>query len=100
MKLIVAFIFIWIAVFCFYLGSSKKAATTRQSAFAWLVTWQPLSKWLASLSLLIALYIFAIYFGSSIALVALCILVTPLLFLFVLNVNDLKPKQKKAKTTT
>lgn len=87
MKLVLACCLIWIALYGFYTVSSKKIAQTRQSAQAWLAHRPKWTRTASCISLILALYLLCLTFGSSISIVALCIFSAPLLFLFILKAN-------------
>lgn len=90
MNLIIGLIFITIAIFGFYAVSGKRIVHTRNSKFSWLTHSPLLTKLTAYICLIIATLFFAQQFGNSIAIVALCILASPILFAFILNINPLK----------
>ena len=94
MHVFFAFTLICTAIFIFYLLSLKKINQTRQSRFSFLTSHSKTAKIAAYVSLLMSLFLLAQQMGNSIGLVALCIFAAPLLFIFILKVNNLKPKTK------
>jgi len=92
MIVFIAFNFILIACFSLYLVSKKQIAKTIKSRWAILAKQVKIVRFIAILLILIAFGCFSHYFGNSIAVVALCIFSTPVIFAIILLVNDLKPK--------
>ncbi|WP_180088355.1 MULTISPECIES: hypothetical protein [unclassified Acinetobacter] len=90
MHLIFGFMLIVIALWCFYQVSAKRLVHTQKTQLAWMARSPLLTKLVASLCLLIALFVFAQPYGNSISIIALCIFTAPLLFAFILKVNNLK----------
>jgi len=98
MNLIIGLTFVLIAIWGFYAVSGKRIVYTRNSQFAWLTHYPLLTKLSACICLIIATLFFAQQFGNSIAIVALCILSSPILCAFILNINPLEnPKKIYAK---
>ena len=94
MILIIAFGLILLASYCLYLVSSKRIQKTLNSKWAILAKHARTIRYLALIFILIAFNCLSHYFGNSIAVVALCLFSTPIIFGLVLWVNDLKPKIK------
>ena len=94
MILLAAVGLIWFACFGFYAISSKHIARTKQSRYAHLATYPNLVKAAAGSILLLAMFLLRILFSNSISFVALWIFISPVLFIFILKVNDLEKLQK------
>lgn len=94
MNLLIGLTFISIAIFGFYAVSGKRIVHIRNSKFSWLTHYPLLTKLSACICLIIATLFFAKQFGNSIAIVALCILSSPILCAFILNINPLKHPKK------
>lgn len=94
MILIIAFGLILIASFGLYLVSSKQIQKTLKSKWAILAKHPKRIRVIAFIFILIALSCLSHYFGNSIAIVALCLFSTPIIFGLILSINDLKPKSK------
>ncbi|MEG0487828.1 MAG: hypothetical protein RR575_07810 [Acinetobacter sp.] len=94
MILIIAFGLILIASYGLYLVSTKQIQKTLRSKWAILAKQPKTIRYIAFIFILIALCCLSHYFGNSIAIVALCLFSTPIIFGLILSINDLKPKVK------
>ena len=84
----------WLAFFGLYAVSNKRIARTKKSRYARLATYPNLVKAAAGSILLLAMFLLSILVSNSISFVALWIFISPVLFIFILKVNDLEKLQK------
>lgn len=84
---------IWLACLSFYLVSEKQIGKTRQSRYALLAAHPFFIKMLASGNLLSAMLLISTEWSDSISFVALWVLISPIVFIFILKINPFEKRQ-------
>ena len=81
---------LWLSCFAFYAVSAKQIVKTRKSRYAFLANFPTHTKFAAGIFLFIAMFLLGTQFSPSISFVALWIFLSPILFIFILKINNLK----------
>ena len=85
---------LWLSCFCFYAVSAKQILKTRKSRYAFLANFPARTKFTAGIFLCITMFLLRTQFSSSISFVALWVFLSPILFIFILKINNLEKKYK------
>ena len=83
---------VWLSCFGFYAVSAKQILKTRKSRYAFLANFPTHTKFVAGIFLFVAMFLLRTQFSSSISFVALWIFLSPILFIFILKINNLEKK--------
>ncbi|KJV45552.1 hypothetical protein CAP42_02775 [Acinetobacter indicus] len=83
---------IWLACFGFYTVSEKHIIKTRTSRYALLATFPVLVQVTSGAILCMVMLLLSTQFSESISFVALWVLLSPVLFVFILKINHLGKK--------
>lgn len=83
---------LWLSCFGFYAVSAKQILKTRKSRYAFLANFPTYTKFTAGIFLFVAMFLLRTQFSSSISFVALWIFLSPILFIFILKINNLEKK--------
>ncbi len=94
MNILFSFLFILLGTWGLYQVGEKQIKKTRLSRWSFLTIYPPITRLICLLLLSIAMFILIQKEGSSIGVVSFWIFATPLIFIFILYINELKPKQK------
>jgi len=81
---------IWMACFGFYTVSEKQILKTRQSRYSFLVSYPVIVKLISGSLLLLVLSLLRTQFSSCISFMALWVFISPIVFIFILKMNNLK----------
>ncbi len=92
MIVLFSFILILNGMYLLHLLSRKQLEKRRKSRWVWLITYKLFFKMFGVICLLIAGLILMHLYGSSIGFVSWWIFATPLVFMLILSINDLKSK--------
>ena len=85
---------IWLACLGFHLVSERQIGKTRQSRYALLTAHPFFIKMLASGSLLAAMLLISTEWSDSVSFVALWVLISPIVFIFILKMNPFDKRQR------
>lgn len=85
---------IWLACLGFYFVSERQVSKTRQSRYALLAAYPFSIKILASGSLLSAMLLISTEWSDSVSFVALWVLISPIVFIFILKMNPFEKRQR------
>lgn len=80
---------LWLSCFGFYALSEKQIVKIRKSRYAFLTNFPTHAKFAAGSFLLLSMFLLRTQFSSSISFVALWVLLSPVLFIFILKINNL-----------
>ncbi|MFV5405366.1 MULTISPECIES: hypothetical protein [unclassified Acinetobacter] len=80
---------LWLSCFFFHAVSEKQIVKTQKSRYSFLTNFPTHTKFAASSFLLISMFLLRTQFSSSISFVALWVLLSPVLFIFILKINNL-----------
>lgn len=94
MNILFSFLFILLGVWGLYQVSEKQIKKTRLSKWSILLVYPQTTRVVCLFSLILALFIFIQKEGASIGFVSFCIFSTPLIFIFILSMSELKSFQK------
>jgi hypothetical protein len=83
---------LWLSCFGFYAVSEKQIVKTRKSRYAFLANFPNHTKLAAGIFLFVAMVLLRTQFSSSISFVALWVFLSPVLFIFILKINNLEKK--------
>lgn len=83
---------LWLSCFGFYTVSEKQILKTRKSRYTFLADFPTHTKFVAGIFLFVAMFLLRTQFSSSISFVALWIFLSPILFIFILKINNLEKK--------
>lgn len=83
---------LWLSCFGFYAVSEKQIVKTRKSRYAFLANFPNYTKLAAGIFLFVAMVLLRTQFSSSISFVALWVFLSPVLFIFILKINNLEKK--------
>ena len=83
---------LWLSCFVFYAVSAKQTLKTRKSRYALLANFPTHTKFVAGIFLFVAMFLLRTQFSSSISFVALWVFLSPVLFIFILKINNLEKK--------
>lgn len=94
MNILFSFLFILLGVWGLYRISEKQIKKTRLSKWSILLVYPQTTRVVCLLLLILALFVFIQKEGASIGFVSFWIFSTPLIFIFILSINELKSFQK------
>ena len=94
MNILFSFLFILLGVWGLYQVSEKQIKKTRLSKWSILLVYPQTTRVVCLLLLILALFVFIQKEGASIGFVSFWIFSTPLIFIFILSMNELKSFQK------
>ena len=94
MNILFSFLFILCAVYALYRISEKQIRKTLQSKWALLAYHPRMVRVISLLMLVIATVLIIQEEGYSIGFISFWVFSSPLIFIFILYINELKPKQK------
>ncbi len=94
MIMLLSLILIFLGMSGLYRISEKQIKKTRLSKWSTLAIYPQTTRVVSLLLLILAVYIFVQKEGFSIGFVSFWIFSTPLIFIFILYMNELKPDQK------
>lgn len=83
---------LWLSCFFFHAVSEKQIVKTQKSRYAFLTNFPTHTKFAAGSFLLISMFLLCTQFNSSISFVALWVFLSPVLFIFILKINNLEKK--------
>jgi hypothetical protein len=83
---------LWLSCFGFYAVSEKQIVKTRKSRYTFLANFPNHTKLAAGIFLFVAMFLLRTQFSYSISFVALWVLLSPVLFIFILKINNLEKK--------
>lgn len=83
---------LWLSCFAFYAVSAKQILKTRRSRYAFLANFPTHTKFAACIFLFVAMFLLRTQFSSSISFVALWVFLSPIVFVFILKINNLEKK--------
>lgn len=83
---------LWLSCFGFYAVSTKQILKTRKSRYAFLANFPTYTKFAAGIFLFVAMVLLRTRFSYSISFVALWVFLSPILFIFILKINNLEKK--------
>ncbi len=84
---------LWLTLFLFYAVSEKQFVKTQKSRYSFLATYPKYTKFATGCFLFVAMLLLCTQFSPSISFVALWVFITPLLFIFILKINNLEKKR-------
>lgn len=85
---------LWLSCFAFYAVSARQILKTRKSRYAFLANFPTYTKFAAGIFLFVAMVLLRTQFSYSISFVALWIFLSPVLFIFILKMNNLGKNYK------
>ena len=85
---------IWLACLGLYLVSERQVSKTRPSRYALLAAHPFFIKMLASGSLLSVMLLISTEWSDSVSFVALWVLISPIVFIFILKMNSFEKRQR------
>jgi len=94
MSLIFGFLFIIFGIFGLYQVSAKQITKTRSSQWAFLAHTPRFTRFISLLFLLAAIFLLIRHSGLSIGFISFWIFASPIIFIFILYINELKVTQK------
>jgi len=94
MNILFSFLFILLGAWGLYQVSEKQIKKTRLSKWSILLVYPQTTRVVCLFSLILALFIFIQKEGASIGFVSFWIFSTPLIFIFILSMSELKSFQK------
>ncbi|OTG63546.1 hypothetical protein B9T25_13705 [Acinetobacter sp. ANC 4470] len=94
MNIVFSFLFILCAVYGLYQISEKQMKRTLQSKWSFLAHYPQITKAISFLFMFISTLLLIQQTGSSIGFISFWVFSSPLIFIFILYINELKPKQK------
>ena len=90
---LIAGLLITFACYMLFLVSDKQRPKTQKSRWAKCAEHYQICRYLAFAVLAVALFLLIQYTGRGVGSVSLFIFATPILFILILSINDLKPKK-------
>ncbi|QKQ69430.1 hypothetical protein [Acinetobacter sp. 10FS3-1] len=81
---------LWLSCFGFYAVSEKQIIKTRKSHYSFLTTYPKCTRFAAGIFLVNAMFLLGTQFTPSIGFVAVWVFLSPILFIFILKINNLK----------
>jgi len=94
MNIVFSFIFILCAIYGLYHVSEKKLKQTMQSKWSFLALYPQTTRFICLMLMLLSTLLLIQHTSSSIGFISFWIFATPLIFFFILYINELRAKQK------